>query len=906
MRYFSESLDLKRRTGAALLLLGVALLVWLPVDLPGQDPEKQDSKPGAKSKQKKHRAEEEEEGDVKVKPMVTQPEDEKPRTKLPVTPAIPQGGDLLAASKEASHFAVQQLFQDMGRPHDLVTFKAFAGVTGDSREREIKVEPLPVYAGSNPNTIPGSLTLKPYDNEWRPQKVEDNVSPRRIKSIVPYEVLAQEAVQNFLNRKLDDFPPNTSKYLSRPDQLAAAERVLGEAVRFYDSARERGERRGDEWLPVVASVKKQLLGLLLEQLDNLTKAKDWDEAFALTRRLAASYKAPEDQARIARPLTELLKEALRGNQYGDDRLSEARQRLRQLEEQFPNSDAVTPIREALRNQAQALFDRARELAKDKNDVNRAQELAKQAEETWEQLPGLRAFRIELGQTHPILRVAVRELPRDLSPARASTDTEQRAVDLLFESLVKVIPTVGGSRYHTGLAESRPLVIPMGRQFRLPSNALFTNGRPVMAADVRFTVNELKKGRGNGRAATWGGLLEKCSVGGDPNRVDVTLTQGYLEPLSLMSFKILPQGPEGYADREEFAAKPVGSGPYQYEGRHTAGGSEYALFVANPSYGSRTGKRGLPQIQEIRFYAYPEGTDLAKEFAADRLDLALDLPAAQVSPLRAAGQTIVGFPRTQPNLRVYFLAVNHRRPVLSSSDVRLALAHAIDREKLLDDYYRADLKREVHRTLNSPYPAGSWPCDPQQHNRLDRNSLDPYDPDKARTHQEVAARAGYSNVSLSLRYPTDDPTAEKAMKALQDQVKKCVGINLILEPRDPHQLREEVEQVHSFDLAYYHYDFPDETYWLWPLLGGGGPAGENYLGFKNDDVQNLQQEAMGYRHFSQVQQYTRAVHLALLREMPVIPLWQLDAFAATAKNVRTGPFDPIHVFADVDQWRLERK
>jgi hypothetical protein len=38
----------------------------------------------------------------------------------------------------------------------------------------------------------------------------------------------------------------------------------------------------------------------------------------------------------------------------------------------------------------------------------------------------------------------------------------------------------------------------------------------------------------------------------------------------------------------------------------------------------------------------------------------------------------------------------------------------------------------------------------------------------------------------------------------------------------------------------------------------------------------------------------------------VVLWQLDAFAATAKNVKTGPFDHIHVFADVDQWRLEPK
>jgi ABC-type oligopeptide transport system substrate-binding subunit len=904
MRHFTERSGLTKVVCAGLLMLGVGLAAWLPADLPGQG----GAKPGTKAGQKKQRTEEEEDSpDVKVKPMVTQPDDEKTPTKAPaMKTSVPQGGDLLAASKQASHFAIKQLFHNLGRPHDLVTFKAFSGVTGDPREREEKVEPLLWYAGSNPNGLPGPLTLKPYDFEWQSQKAHQ-ASPREIKSIVPYEVLAQQAVQNFLNRRLDQYPPDNVRYLSRPEQLAAAERVLSEAVRFHDSARERGERqRPKDWEPVVASLKKQLLEILLEQLDDLAKAKDWDQAFALTRRLATNYKEAEDQVRIARPLTELLKAALRQTEYRDDRMREARQRLRQLEEQFPNSPTVEPLRIALRDQAQALFDQARELAKDKKDLDKAQELAKLAEETW-QVPGLRAFRIELSKTHAVLRVAVRDLPRYLSPARACTDAELRGVDLLFESLVKLVPdAVGGSRYHSGLAEGRPVVGPMGRQFRLPRNACWRDGTPVSGADVRFTAKELKEGKGNGRSALWGTLLDKVVVGGDPYRLEVTLTQGYLEPLSLMTFKVLKQGPTGYADKEEFATKPVGSGPFQYEGRRTEQGREYASFVANPYYGSRAGKLGLPRIQEIRFYAYPEQADLAAEFASGQIDLALDLSARQVGLLKQAGLTIVGLPRTLPNLRVYFLAVNHRKPSLNNPDLRRALAHAINREKLLDDHFRGGLKRELHPALNSPYPANAWPCDPQFHNRVDKSSLDPFDPDQARTFQEQAARAGYRNVKLSLSYPSDDPTAAKALTALRDQVKATIGVDLELMPRDPHQLRQDVEEVHYFDLAYYHYDFPDETYWLWPLLGGGGTAGENYIGFKNDDVQNLLQEAMGYRHFLQVQQYTRAVHSALVREMPVIPLWQLDSFAAVSKDVKTEPFDPLRVFADVELWRLDRK
>ena len=41
-------------------------------------------------------------------------------------------------------------------------------------------------------------------------------------------------------------------------------------------------------------------------------------------------------------------------------------------------------------------------------------------------------------------------------------------------------------------------------------------------------------------------------------------------------------------------------------------------------------------------------------------------------------------------------------------------------------------------------------------------------------------------------------------------------------------------------------------------------------------------------------------------MPLIPLWQLDRHIAMGSGVKPVPFDPLLVFGDVDQWRLEKK
>jgi ABC-type oligopeptide transport system substrate-binding subunit len=650
-------------------------------------------------------------------------------------------------------------------------------------------------------------------------------------------------------------------------------------------------------------LRKQLLDVSLEQLNELTAAKDWDQAFALGRRLYDSYNDPADKAKIARPLAELLKRAVTDLSANDEKLREARQRLQQFQQQFGDRPEVAAVGNSLKEQAESLFEQAKRLAGDKATLTQAQELLKQAEETWPNLPGLRELRLKLSLEYPILRVGVRELPRYLSPARAWTDSELRGVELLFEGLVKQHPDAAGvMRYEAGLAEGRPQVIQQGRRFHLPRNGQWSNNKPVTSNDVRNTVKLLKEGQGTGRSAEWGKLLDSVTVGGDPYTVDLTLTQGFLDPLAPMTFKVLPQHVPD-VDGEQFALHPVSSGPFRYLGPKTEGGRPYAAFEINPSYGSRQDKSGRPSIREVRFFRY---TDAAKEFELGHLDLALDLTAEEAAKLRAVPRLRVDLPRPgAPNRRVYFLALNQRRALLANPKLRRALAFAINREKLLDDHFRGGLK--VHKAINGPYPAGSWACNPELKKDRNKDSLDLCDEARAKAlAQEALSELGQPAPRLTLLFPDGDARLRKALEALRDQVRSATGVQLELQAKEPHQLREEVEVANSYDLAYYHYDFPDETYWLKPLLGSPGGSRENYLGAQGGPALNQLQEAMARRHFADVRKHTWLAHEQLLQEMPLVPLWQLDPLAALSEDLEAVPFDPLLVFTDVDRWAVQRK
>jgi peptide/nickel transport system substrate-binding protein len=905
------------RTSLGFLLVAGAGALWLPAGVPARPEGAGESK--AEGKKPARSEEEEEEGARPPKKLVRVDDEEGPKAPPARRPGAYPATDLRAAARDARHEKLKRLFRQLAVPHDVVRLKGFTRIKGDTgaRSGEVWVEPIPVHV-TNTKDLPRRLEVRLIDSSGNLLGKE---SPQRdsIEAVRYYEEIALDEVRELLGAGLESRPPTDPEYLSPYDQYVAAEQVLAAVVRFHESARERDVRQGPGWSGVEKELRKQLLDVALGELKELTAAQDWEGGFALTRRLVETYVRPdtarEDQERLAGRVATLVKEALKDRTLGEERQRELRRRFRRLEEQFPRSAALEPVRTALREQAQELLKRAKALEKEKKQAE-ALELVKLAEEADPNLHGLRTFRIELDTTYQVLRVGVRRLPRYLSPGLACTDTELRAVELLFESLVKASPDASGVvHYAPGLAEGRPKVIPLGREFKLPGRVVWSDGKDLTVGDLRYTVDEqLHRSHATGRAPVWGWGV-RLGFAGESSRVRLHLERGYVDPLALMTFKILPRRDEPSVMSEEFAEHPVGTGPFHFDKvvRPERGtGLPYASFVASPAYGARPGKSGRPRIKEVRFYETPNP---AKELSAGKVDLALDLTAKDVAELRKASGVMVPLPGPKTlNRRVYFLAVNHRKPALADANLRIALARAINRERLLDKHFRDPLGAEVHKSLNGPYPAGSWACNPDLRSR-DEKTLDPYDPAMARAKRDRAKDA--RDVTLSLKYPKGEPGLEDTMAALCEQVTDTLKhkgkptVKLQAEGVDPYELRKEVEVTHDYDLAYYHYDYPDETFWLMPLLGPNGRGrADNYLGYREGSLVGRVRESMGLRDFRQVKEYAHSIHRKLLEEeMPIIPLWQLDpllAYRHGEEGVEVVPFDPLLVFTDADQWRVVRK
>ncbi len=897
-----------RRLAARILagLLTVTFAVTAVGWLSAQNSKKEEEEETVKPK-KKPPVVNEEEDDRPARPRkVIKVEDDdpmpsKPRPHLQPPPEAEVQSSLADALRDAKNPELRSLYGDMNTPHDLFTVR---GVNDEIRTYSI-VPLSRYYSGQQPNFKNGYVNVETFDAEWR--KAKNSTKYRNALRVQPYEEVAIDAVDEFLKKDA------TRLHLTRAEMLKAAETVLAAADRYHASALEtKAHTDEEEWKPVGKRLHERLFEVQRERLGTFTAAGDWDGATAYARSLVQAYRGPEERAPIAGPLVGMIQDGLPLG-ASDEQLRKGRDRFRQLEVIFGGSQALQPIASGLRTQAMRLLEEAKTYKDKPQEARKRVELAA---EICPSLPDLAEELARMDQDHPFLRVGVRELPVKMIPGQAVTDADLRAVELMYEGLVKLRESPGvGQSYEPGLSAGAPRLVPLGREFRIARGASWADGSPVTVGDVketlRFMKQEERQPRWVGFSPMWNSMVEDAEGGGDSFRLSVRLRQGYLDPLSLMTFKVMSQA----ALRQGTApdAKPAGSGPFKLLADNKD--PKTVQFIANPAYSSREGKLGLPRIRDVQFLQLAGGPDEAdKALKEGRVDLLLDLSAKQARGLRQAGKWEVRGP--MPNLRVYFLALNHRDPRINGNvALRRALALAIDRQAILDKYFREEAGSKTHHSLNGPFPAGSWPCE-----SIKKVPAELYNSEEAKAQARQAVEKAGGAIELKVKYPAGDPTTHDALKALCEAVtnelriddKTYVKLELQEPGVEPHQLRKDVEGAHQYEVAYYHYDHPSKAYWVAPLFDLSEEAkdinGSNYLGYHDPELKMEFEKAKNHRDFSEVQQTMHLVHRLLEQKMPLIPLWQLDTFLAHRPGVdlKDAAVDPLVIFNDIEKWKMEGK
>ena len=360
-------------------------------------------------------------------------------------------------------------------------------------------------------------------------------------------------------------------------------------------------------------------------------------------------------------------------------------------------------------------------------------------------------------------VAISYMPDQLSPNNGGSDDYTSMTRPLYDRLF-MENNEGGIDYY--LADSLT-VSEDGKTYEvhIRDDANWSDGEPITAADVEFTVNYsiLKNGyssvtRVNGQDAT----MEVV----DSKTIRFNLPEPYayyvvvLSGLTLYPSHAFDGDPQKVLDNVTYYAQPgfVTSGPYVVSEIN----ADSVIYKARDDY-----YRGKPQVQTVVMKVIGSGSTRAIAFENGEIDYMRLTTADELEKYSAQSDkyNIYSFSEARLN----YLQVNPYGPANLTDEQREALFYAIDGDQVIEGAYGSDKLATNPNSLLTP----------------DISLYDPNTPDYVfdlEKAKELADASGLTGMTLTYIYNADRPNMEAVAVVLQQQLQK-IGVNLQVEGMD---------------------------------------------------------------------------------------------------------------------------
>lgn len=480
-----------------------------------------------------------------------------------------------------------------------------------------------------------------------------------------------------------------------------------------------------------------------------------------------------------------------------------------------------------------------------------------------------------------LVVALESAPINLDPRVGTDQASSRVFEVMLNGLVTK-DTKGNLL--PDLAESWE-ILDGGRRYRFPlrSGVRFHDGRELSAADVIWTFQSILDGTVVSPKRGAFQRLERVEAVDDLT-VDFVMSEPFGAMLvNLTSFLgIVPQG----MDPESFNRQPVGTGPFRLVERHP----DHLVFEAFEDHW-----RGRPRLDVLELREIPDATVRALELQKGSVQLVVSDLAPDVLPLFRQNPSFKVV--EDPGSKYSYLGINFEDPILTRTEVRRAMALALDRQRLVDTLWRG-----LGIVTETVIPLGHW----ARHNDLEPI---PYDPEAAR---RLLDEAGFPDPDgegpqsrLALTYKTStDETALLQAQVIQAMLAE-VGIAI---------------EIRSYEFATFYSDIKKGNFQIFSLTWTGiidpdffslilhsksiPPAGANRGRYRNAEFDRMVDE--GARRTNPEERrpfYLRAQEI-MANDLPYISLFNRVNFAvmpAQLEGYRNYPSSELYSLKNV-KWR----
>jgi peptide/nickel transport system substrate-binding protein len=343
----------------------------------------------------------------------------------------------------------------------------------------------------------------------------------------------------------------------------------------------------------------------------------------------------------------------------------------------------------------------------------------------------------------------------LNPINAPNNGSIFTIQQIFDQLVEV----DGSKIVPGLAKSwEHSDDGLEWTFNL-RDAKFSNGDPVTAEDVKFSIDRFADPKINVNYATLGAAIKTVDAV-DDHTVKITLGSvdgAFLDALAMFAAAIVPKKVVEDVGDKKFAEAPVGSGPFVVtkfkRGQET-------VLERNPEYW----RKGQPYLDGVTFKFVADANTRTLQLRSGEVDVADAIPYNQVESLKGTSGINI---EVADSLKWDSIFFNTKKPPLDEADVRQALNYATPKDQILKTVLFGNA---AVANSNIP-PVKYWD-----------ESVEPipYDIDKAK---ELLSKSSVPDgFDLELVIPSGDAVEKQTAEIVKAEWEK-IGVNVSIVPRD---------------------------------------------------------------------------------------------------------------------------
>lgn len=440
-------------------------------------------------------------------------------------------------------------------------------------------------------------------------------------------------------------------------------------------------------------------------------------------------------------------------------------------------------------------------------------------------------------------------------------------------------------------------------FKLREGVKFHNGRPVTAADVKYslerTSNPATKSPGAGFFSPIKGFDEMSkgeasTLSGIKVIDDHTLSIELYAPnatfLHVMGLNFASVVPKEVVEEfgEDFGKNPVGTGAYSLAD-WTLG--QRLVFEKNPDYF----REGVPYIDSITFEVGQDPLVALQRLERDEVDVAGDgIPPAKFLQFKKDPR-FKDLMVTGDQLHTGYLTLNVTLPPLDKLEVRQAINMAINKDRIV-------------RIINGRATPANQPLPPAMPGYEENYEGYPFDPEAAK---KLLAKAGFADgFETELFVMNTDPQPRIAQAMQQDlanigitaTIKSLAQANVIAAGG----VQDQAPMVWSGGMAWIA-DFPDPSNFWGPILGcdGAVPGGWNWAWYCNEelDAMGAKADAMADSDLQQARaELWGKVYTQAMADAPWVPIFNEQR--VTVHSRRMGGdnslyVDPVHVPINYD-------